>query len=705
MKKTLLVPFALVGAVALALSACDPKSNSAADAAREKQLQDMQAKIDALSTQSAALNQQIADRDASDLASKRDQLDKEQADVENQRAKLEADRSALADATPVARYVPDEPIARGTSDSSNEPIYQGKSETYDEPVYQGKPATYDVFYSKLDDDGDWVDSDQYGYIWRPNVARNSSWRPYTDGRWVDTDRGWTWDSNERFGWATYHYGRWVNLNHSGWCWVPGNEWAPAWVSWRTSDRYVGWAPLPPEARIERGGSITAAIDISFGTGPAFFSFVDNSDFGDETYVGRVVPAEQNITIINQTTNVTNITYVNRVVNNYGPDYDQIARKSRKPVNRYQLDLARGAQFDRNAARPRANGNRLTVVAPVINVNQKVNQTIRPAKVGQKIVQADREKGWKGLNPAQRKTAQENLARQADRQAQIRQAQQEQQKARNVKAGNPAPVPVVNPATTPALVETVPTAPTPAPVVADTTPTQPPPNPAAQNKRPNSGQPLTPEQQKARNAQNGKPNHKPNGQPNAQPNRPQKQTPVIPPPVTETPVVATLPENTPQATPDAPAAQAQEAVRKQRQNDAAQQAQREQQAQAARQQAAKQQREQQAQEARQQAVQQQREQQAQDARQQAARRQQAEAQAVRQSAANQADRENARRQQAEAQQARQSAAERSARQAQENQPRREVQQQRQPREDAPRDQKRSKPTPTPDDGNPRASRPQ
>src|SRR2546423_9736807 len=32
--------------------------------------------------------------------------------------------------------------------------------------------------------------------------------------------------------------------------VPGDEWAPAWVSWRSSKDYVGWAPLPPEARSE-----------------------------------------------------------------------------------------------------------------------------------------------------------------------------------------------------------------------------------------------------------------------------------------------------------------------------------------------------------------------------------------------------------------------------------------------------------------------
>ncbi|MEO8884293.1 MAG: DUF6600 domain-containing protein [Devosia sp.] len=63
------------------------------------------------------------------------------------------------------------------------------------------------------------------------------------GRWR---RGWYFASDEPFAWAVYHYGRWYDDGDLGWCWVPGNVWAPAWVSWRDSDDYVGWAPLPPE---------------------------------------------------------------------------------------------------------------------------------------------------------------------------------------------------------------------------------------------------------------------------------------------------------------------------------------------------------------------------------------------------------------------------------------------------------------------------
>ncbi|ODS03483.1 hypothetical protein AUC71_09430 [Methyloceanibacter marginalis] len=71
-----------------------------------------------------------------------------------------------------------------------------------------------VFYDRLSPHGSWTWI-QGRYVWVPaNVDRG--WRPYTRGRWVYTDRGWTWASNEPFGWATYHYGRWGFSDRVGW---------------------------------------------------------------------------------------------------------------------------------------------------------------------------------------------------------------------------------------------------------------------------------------------------------------------------------------------------------------------------------------------------------------------------------------------------------------------------------------------------------
>src|SRR3954467_13666072 len=107
-------------------------------------------------------------------------------------------------------------------------------------------VSIDFFYNNLGSEGSWVEVGDYGYCWQPNVAvSNHDWRPYADGYWAYTDVGWTWVSYEDFGWATYHYGRWMRLRGRGWVWMPGRDWGPAWVSWRTGGDYVGWAPLPP----------------------------------------------------------------------------------------------------------------------------------------------------------------------------------------------------------------------------------------------------------------------------------------------------------------------------------------------------------------------------------------------------------------------------------------------------------------------------
>src|SRR5476651_2631281 len=107
-------------------------------------------------------------------------------------------------------------------------------------------ASFQTFYDQLGNQGTWIQTDNYGYVFQPNVS-DPNWAPYTEGHWVDTEDGWTWVSDEPWGWATYHYGRWVNLDGTGWCWVPGYTWGPAWVSWRYGDGYAGWAPLPPDS--------------------------------------------------------------------------------------------------------------------------------------------------------------------------------------------------------------------------------------------------------------------------------------------------------------------------------------------------------------------------------------------------------------------------------------------------------------------------
>ncbi len=116
---------------------------------------------------------------------------------------------------------------------------------YDVSVEMGGPGSvsFETFERPLSSYGEWVVAGSYGRAWRPRVA--AGWRPYYYGRWEWTTEGWLWVSDEPWGWAAYHYGRWAHDPYYGWVWVPGYEWAPAWVSWRTSGDVIGWAPLAP----------------------------------------------------------------------------------------------------------------------------------------------------------------------------------------------------------------------------------------------------------------------------------------------------------------------------------------------------------------------------------------------------------------------------------------------------------------------------
>ncbi|HAV62572.1 MAG TPA: hypothetical protein DCY13_09430 [Verrucomicrobiales bacterium] len=103
------------------------------------------------------------------------------------------------------------------------------------------------FRTSLSPYGSWVYVEGIGDCWRPTVAVvNSDWRPYYDGgRWIYTNSGWYWLSDYSWGWGPFHYGRWHRHANWGWVWMPGYTWGPAWVEWRTTSTYCGWAPLPP----------------------------------------------------------------------------------------------------------------------------------------------------------------------------------------------------------------------------------------------------------------------------------------------------------------------------------------------------------------------------------------------------------------------------------------------------------------------------
>jgi hypothetical protein len=259
-------------------------------------------------------------------------------------------------------------------------------------------VSIDFFYDNLNDGGSWVEVADYGYCWQPAVAvSNRSWRPYSDGYWAYTDVGWTWVSYEDFGWATYHYGRWIRLRGRGWVWMPGRDWGPAWVSWRTGGDYVGWAPLPPR----RAGDIfvefspiNSRVDIDLDIGPAHYNFIDVRYIGEPVLRERIYASDQNVTYMTQTVNVTNITYTNSTVYNYGPDFNIVSRYSTRPIQR--LSLQRETTLDpvtaaRSKSLMKVQGDKLVVAAP--QQLQKPAKTVAPKAVKEKIALTQLERGW------------------------------------------------------------------------------------------------------------------------------------------------------------------------------------------------------------------------------------------------------------------------------------------------------------------------
>jgi hypothetical protein len=125
-----------------------------------------------------------------------------------------------------------------------------------------KRLKYDVKYfdestwgaEELEAYGDWTQTDEYGWIWRPHASVISSyvdWAPYRYGSWTWLPPyGWTWVGYEPWGWAPYHYGRWVYYNNY-WAWSPRGYylrkrswWRPALVAFNFSfGNDICWYPL------------------------------------------------------------------------------------------------------------------------------------------------------------------------------------------------------------------------------------------------------------------------------------------------------------------------------------------------------------------------------------------------------------------------------------------------------------------------------
>jgi hypothetical protein len=209
-----------------------------------------------------------------------------------------------------------------------------------------QPVTVNYFYDSLAPYGSWVVVGGYGRCWRPTVCvYNSGWQPYCDnGHWVYTDCGWYWASSYAWG-ATFHYGRWFRDAHVGWCWYPDTVWAPSWVTWRYSNNYCGWAPLPPHTAYQAGVGIVynggnVSVGFNFGLGVNCFTFVPTAYFCNPHPRNYCVAPAQVTQVYNNTTVINNYNINNRTIVNHGIAVENIAAASRtsiRPVPVHQIN--------------------------------------------------------------------------------------------------------------------------------------------------------------------------------------------------------------------------------------------------------------------------------------------------------------------------------------------------------------------------------
>ncbi len=265
----------------------------------------------------------------------------------------------------------------------------GEMADFEKKAHAGGAFSFSLFYNSLSPYGSWVPVNGYGYGWYPAQA-GPGWQPYQDGQWAWSDQGWTWISAEPWGWATYHYGRWIYDSYYGWTWIPGTTWAPAYVSWYQSPGYVGWSPLPPDNNffLEIGISF---VDYDYGYNGGYYDgyyggydgyygghhgkhhkhkkghYYDNDYYApgkhcvfvpEDKFINRnaklvKLDGEKNLTVMRNVKNVTNIKKENNKVYNYGPDKTGIERAVNgrlDPVKLVDSDLSTlraGKNIDKN----------------------------------------------------------------------------------------------------------------------------------------------------------------------------------------------------------------------------------------------------------------------------------------------------------------------------------------------------------------------
>jgi hypothetical protein len=168
----------------------------------------------------------------------------------------------------------------------------------------------------LDRYGRWEQTPEYGALWIPSAVA-VGWAPYSAGHWAWVRPwGWTWVDDAPWGFAPFHYGRWV-YRRDTWCWAPGTfvarpVYAPALVAWiggpgvgvslSVGSAPVGWFPLAPREvyvpAYRASPRYVREVNITHVTNVTNITTVINNPNGERDFANRkfphavtVVPAE------------------------------------------------------------------------------------------------------------------------------------------------------------------------------------------------------------------------------------------------------------------------------------------------------------------------------------------------------------------------------------------------------------------------------
>src|SRR5206468_378764 len=156
-----------------------------------------------------------------------------------------------------------------------------------------------------------------------------------------------------------------------------------------------------EATFKRDVGISQWADSYYDIGPTQYSFVSVRDFGAPKLTAAILPVRENVRVIRETRNITNITYRNDVIVDEGPQYDVIVRETAQPIRRLRLERREDVEYSGGrghdeALRAHVAGDTLRVFAPVVTYNER----IAPTRVARRIEHVEVDHGWRNVAQAQ-----------------------------------------------------------------------------------------------------------------------------------------------------------------------------------------------------------------------------------------------------------------------------------------------------------------